>query len=155
MMGLSKTKTQRIENKVMTDILAASRKAFVTIGYTTQSYDQVDKRIKNITDFVFYPVIVGDDTLCRISVFKGSRPTVSSLLPDIRFFCEPMFAIYNTYEIVKPLNEGETSTEVFLPIKDNPAWIKYCRDRKMSDEKMLDESNKVTKMVVRKETSGN
>jgi hypothetical protein len=149
-MGLSSQKTKRIENKVVTDILAASRKAFVTIAYTTQTYDQVDKRIKNITDFVFYPVIIGDDTLCRVSVFKGSRPTISSLLPDIRFFCEPVFAMYNTYEIVKPLNEGVLSSELLLNISSNPAWIKYCKDKKYSDERIAKESEKITEMITKK-----
>jgi hypothetical protein len=149
-MGLSKQKTARIENKVVTDILAASRKAFVTIGYTTQSYDQVDKRIKNITDFVFYPIILGDNTLCRVSVFRGSRPSIGNIMPDIRFFCEPMFAIYNTYEIVKPLAEGELSQERLLPISSNPAWIKYCKDKKWTDEKILRESEGMTKIITKR-----
>lgn len=150
-MGFTTQKTKRIENKVITDILAASRKAFVTVAYTTQTYDQVDKRIKNITDFVFYPVIIGDNTLCRVSVFKGSRPTISSLLPDIRFFCEPMFAIYNTYEIVQPLNEGYISEEVMMPISSNPAWIKYCKDRGKTEEQIMKESENMTKMITKKE----
>jgi hypothetical protein len=149
-MGFSKQKTQKIENKVITDILAASRKAFVTIGYTSQTYDQVDKRIKNITDFVFYPVILGDNTLCKITVFKGSKPTVSAMLPDIRFFCEPMYAMYNTYEIVQPLEQGELSDEVLIPVNQNPAWIKYCKDRKMTDEAITRESEQMTKLIIRK-----
>jgi hypothetical protein len=149
-MGFGKTKTSRIENKVITDILSASRKAFVTIAYTTQSYDQVDKRIKNITDFVFYPIIIGDNTLCKMTVFKGSKPTVSSMLPDIRFFCEPMFAMFNTYEIVQPLTEGEVSSEQFLLISNNPAWIKYCKDRGRNDEQITKETGRMLKSITRK-----
>jgi hypothetical protein len=149
-MGFSKNKTTKIENKIVTDILAASRKAFVTIGYSAQTYDQVDKRIKNITDFVFYPVLIGDNTLCKVTVFKGSKPTVSAMLPDIRFFCEPMFAIYNTYEIVQPLEEGNLSEEIFIPITENPAWIKYCKDRKLTDEQITKESEQMLKLITRK-----
>lgn len=150
-MGFSKTRTQKIENKIVTDILAASRKAFVTVAYTTQTFDQVDKRIKQITDFVFYPVLVGDNTLCRMSVFKGSRPTIGTMLPDIRFFCEPMFAMYNTYEIIQPLLEGEVSEEKTQHPTENPAWIKYCRDRKMTDEQIARKTEAMLKNILRKE----
>jgi len=148
MLGYSKTKTTKIENKIVTDILSASRKAFVTIAYTTQTYGQVDKRIKDITDFVFYPIIIGEN-LCRVSVFKGSKPTVGTMLPDIRFYCEPIFAMYNTYEIVQPLEEEGVSEEILLPISENPAWIKYCKDKGMSDEQIKKESEQIAKMVMK------
>ena len=64
-----KKKGRQINNKVVTDILGASRKQGVTIAYSTQTLQQVDKRIRDITDFIFYPVLLGDNDLCRISVF--------------------------------------------------------------------------------------
>jgi hypothetical protein len=151
MLGMTARKTKKIENKIITDILAASRKAFVTVAYTSQTFDQVDKRIKTITDFVFYPVLLGDNTLCRMSVFKGSRPTIGTMLPDIRFYTEPMYAMYNTYEVIQPLEEGELSSEVVQPITENPAWIKYCKDRKMTDEQMQKFSEAIMKNILRKE----
>jgi hypothetical protein len=151
MLGKSQAGTTRIKNKVITDILAGSRKQGVTIAYTSQSFDQVDKRVRNITDFVFYPMLLGDNFMCRISVFRGNRASIGNMMPDIRFFAEPLFSAFNTYEVVEPLTEDDTCKELFVPISQNPAWLKYLADKGYTEERAFKESESVQKALTRPE----
>jgi hypothetical protein len=141
---------RKINNKVVTDILGASRKQGVTIAYSTQTLAQVDKRIRDVTDFIFYPVLLGDNDMCRVSVFRGPKASIGSMMPDIRFFTEPIFAMFNTHEIVEPLIEGEESPEMILPIETNPAWIKHLvKDKHIKMESIKTYSDKVLKSIAR------
>jgi hypothetical protein len=145
-----KKEGRKINNKVVTDILGASRKQGVTIGYSTQTLQQVDRRIRDVTDFIFYPVLLGDNDMCRISVFRGPRASIGSMMPDIRFFTEPIFAIYNTYEVVEPLIEGEESIEIKLPIDKNPALLKnLIKDRNFNNEQIKKYCEKIQKDILR------
>jgi hypothetical protein len=141
---------RKINNKVVTDILGASRKQGVTIAYSTQTLAQVDPRIRNVTDFIFYPILLGDNDMCRISVFRGPRASIGTMMPDIRYFTEPIFAMFNTHEIVEPLIEGDESVELVLPLHTNPALIRtLVKDRHFSDENIQRYCNKILKDILR------
>lgn len=154
LMGLSQAKTKRVSNKIITDILLASRKAFVTIAYTTQSFGQIDKRIRNITDFVCYPAISFDGQVTTMAVFRGNRPVATSVVDNVKFYNEPMFAIYNTYERIQELElEGKKNKEVFHDIIENPAWHKYLIDQGYNEERIAKETEKIAKLITKpKET---
>lgn len=149
--GLGKGETKRVTNKIITDILIASRKAFVTIAYTTQAFHQVDRRIRDITDFICLPQVSFDGQVTTMQVFKGSRPTLASKMPDIRYYNEPMFAIYNTYERIQDLNQEGRSKKVLQDIRENPAWIKYLMEKngkKQIVESIIEkESKKMLKAI--------
>jgi len=119
LLDISERERKRVKNKFITDILAASRKAFVTIAYTTQTIGQIDKRIRQVTDFVAYPIMKG--SICHVRFFIGPRPTAAAMDKDIRFPTEPFYALFNTYERVYPLEEGYVSQKTFYPIMKNPA----------------------------------
>lgn len=142
-MDVSEKERKKIKNKFITDILAASRKAFVTVIYSSQTLDQIDRRIRSVTDFTVYPMIKGDNYVCHARFFVGPRPNAYNIDKDIRFYCEPFFAMFNTYERVQPLDEGYESKEQFNPVEQNPAWIKYLKDRGIKDEDIKGECEAV------------
>jgi hypothetical protein len=132
-MDVKESVRKNIKNKVVTDILAASRKAFVTVIYTAQTIRQIDKRIRDVTDFTVYPLIRGENYMCHARFFAGTSSQAYSMDKDIRFFCEPFLSMFNTFERILPLEEGYTSEEIFQSIEINPAWVKYCLDRGMKE----------------------
>lgn len=144
---ITKREREHIKNKIITDILSASRKAFVTVIYTTQTVMQVDKRIRDVTDFTVYPIIKGDNYLCHARFFAGPNPTAYQMNKDIRFFCEPFFAMFNTYERIEPLDEGYVSEKIFQPIETNPAWVKYLRDKGYMDNQIIKHSLKIEELL--------
>ncbi len=46
-----------VSNEFVNDVLLASRKRGIHIFYTTQHYGQIDKRIRDITQYIIYPQI--------------------------------------------------------------------------------------------------
>jgi hypothetical protein len=125
--------TKNEKNRIVSSILLKSRKRGITIAYTTQSIHQVEKRIRDVTDFIAYPLMSVDNTWCRLEIFRGPKPSMGSRInPPLYFMCEPIYSCYNTYEEVQVITENEKEDEykeLFYPIIANPAWIKYLAER--------------------------
>lgn len=148
-MDVSDKEKKQIKNKMVTDILSASRKAFVTVCFTSQTIDQVDRRIRSITDFTVYPIIKGDNQEVEATVFLGPKPSAFNMERPIRFYCEPFMAMYNTYERIPSLEEFGTEEEKSLPIETNPAWVKYLTGRKFNTQQITDYSIRMTEMLLK------
>jgi hypothetical protein len=144
-----KSNVSKVKNRTVTNILSASRKASVTIAYTAQTFGQVDKRIRDVTDFICYPMILGDGFMCRVTVFKGSKAMIGNIMPDIRFYAEPIFSIYNTYEVVEELQQEGRTEEMVVPISQNPAWLKYLHDKGYDEAKILKQCAEMEKMITK------
>jgi len=68
--------------------------------------------------------------------------------PPIYFNCEPVFAIFNTYEEIKPIKEEDTPfQEEFHPIWENPAFIKYLRGKGLSDKQIMKECREIQRII--------
>lgn len=89
------------KNKVVSAILLKSRKRDVHICYTTQSFNQVDRRVRNITDFIAIPKLNPREDVCRVIVF-----TNPSLQPvkTYKFLTNPIFDLYDTTEEIDILD---------------------------------------------------
>lgn len=59
-------------NKMRTYVLGKSRKRKLDIGYTTQNLMQIDKRVRNVTDWVYAPYLPHNPEQC---VDCMTRPT--------------------------------------------------------------------------------
>lgn len=134
--------TKNEKNRLVSSILLKSRKRGITIAYTTQSIHQVEKRIRDVTDFIGYPLMSIDNSWCRLEIFRGPKASIATRInPPVYFLCEPVYAMFNTYEEVQSIENAEDNCEeVFYPIIANPAWIKYL------SEKGIKESEKVKKI---------
>lgn len=111
----------------------ASRKANVTVAYTCQLFSLIDKNIRNITDLLMKPQLSADHSYCKVEVYGLIEGKFLLPMQPFYYNCEPIYAIYNSYERVQDLvvSEDKEKSElkpVTIPITKNPAWKKYCRD---------------------------
>lgn len=138
------------KQRLISAILLKSRKRDITICYSTQSLQQINKRVRDITDFIAYPVISVDGTYCRMEIFRGPKPSISTRINPARYFnVEPVLAMFNTYEEIQAVNmEGEFQ-EKFFDIKENPAWLRYLKEQKhiTSDREIESWSTHIQKSV--------
>jgi hypothetical protein len=132
------------KQRLTTAILTKSRKRDLTICYTTQGIQQVNSRIRNITDFIAYPMMSIDDSYCRVEIFRGPRASMATRInPPIYFNCEPVYAIYNTYQEILPLEDNKTEEEIFSNIRENLAFAKYLKSKEKSDSEIIRYSNEI------------
>lgn len=73
-----------------------------------------------------------DNSYTRLEVFRGPVASMGSRInPPIYFLNEKIYAIYSTYEEVKPITtEDSKLEEQFLPIEENYAFIRYLQETK-------------------------
>lgn len=127
------------KNKVVADILLKSRKRDLTIAYTSQNVHQMDRRIRDVTDFVAYPMMSPDNSFCRLEIFRGCRPSFSNRVkPPLYFLCERVFPLYNTNEEIKPVDIEVVVSKLEKPkfnnICTNTAWMRYLAEKHITDK---------------------
>lgn len=127
------------KNKVVADILLKSRKRDLTIAYTSQNVHQMDRRIRDVTDFVAYPMMSPDNSFCRLEIFRGCRPSFSNRVkPPLYFLTEKIYALYSTYEEIAPVDIEKVITKLeppkFNPINMNEAWLRYLHEKGITDK---------------------
>jgi hypothetical protein len=89
------------KNKVISAILLKSRKRGINIGYTAQHLSQVDKRMRNITDFIALPQLTPNETECRLRIHHAVS---GQMIRMYRFKTAPIFQMYSTNEEIKDLS---------------------------------------------------
>lgn len=92
------------KNKFTTNILAKSRKRDIHIGYTTQNFHQIDKRIRDVTDFIAFPQLNKDETICRLEVMTLPQMTP---MKTYKFRTAELFKMFDTREEVEPFQTEE------------------------------------------------
>jgi hypothetical protein len=120
-------------------ILLGSRKAFVTVMYTTQNLAQVDPWVRRTTDLFIYPII--NNGILNIYFLSNpvSNPTLQQLYKystdkPLRVLVEPFYAMFNTYQRVPPLQDGyDDMVERVVNIRKNPALQRYIFIDKRKD----------------------
>ena len=143
----------RRKNEIINRILMASRKANVTLYYTTQLFSMIDKNIRNITDLLMKPQFGPAKAYCKVYVYGIIEGKFLQPMQPYYFIPQSIFPIYNTYEVASGIElEGESDEEELkpkiVPITKNPAWKKYCRDELGLDiegQEFIDYSKKVAK----------
>jgi hypothetical protein len=120
------------EHELISSILLKSRKRNLTIAFTTQSFHQVNLRIRDVTDFIAYPLMSVDNSYTRLEIFRGPRASMGTRInPPIYFTNEKVYALFNTYEEVKPISKEDSELqEQFFPIEENYAFIRYLQEQK-------------------------
>lgn len=140
--------SKEAKTRVISSILLKSRKRDITISYTAQSFHQITKRIRDVTDFIAYPLMSPDETTCKVVIFKGGDKPIPVNQPPIYFNCEPVYAMYNTYEEIKPIDPTKTKfKESFVHIRDNPAWTYHLQQKGFPLPKIAKYSNEIEKAV--------
>jgi len=90
-------------NRAIADILLRSRKRRISIGYTAQAFNQIDKRLRNITDLLVLPRMLRRNKLCILKFYDNppSRPVTI-----MKFKTDMYFKLYDTREEIERLNEN-------------------------------------------------
>lgn len=96
-------------NRIVSDIARRSRKRNLEYIYTSQTLDQIDKRIRKIQDFTGYPILSGDDSICKVVVFRSGYPKVSKYLHTFYYRTAFIFDVFDTNEEVFPLEDDYKS----------------------------------------------
>lgn len=103
-----------LQNKRVSDFFLQSRHTRSNIYYTTQYKDQVDKRIRRITDIdiVCENMFVdldhdGDDDLFKIMMMDRRLPDIPAR--ELRFYAKPIFEMFDSTERINPFVFGKKS----------------------------------------------
>jgi hypothetical protein len=111
---------------MVSSILLKSRKRSLTMAFTTQGIGQVVKRIRDVVDFVAYPIMSPDGRACKVIIMRGgsTRPTPINQ-PPLYFNCESVYAMYDTREEIQPIEDIDKAVfkEQFLNIYENKTFI--------------------------------
>jgi len=142
--GLDARMSRRKKNVVTANILGKSRKRSLTIVFTVQTLRQLDSRIRDVLDFVAYPVMNSDGSICRLYIWRGNKPK-GRPLKVLRFFTEDVYKHYNSREEVPELIDdtdeeglGEKEPEyIFVPSTKNPAWVEYLVRKRYGVKKLI------------------
>jgi|GEM_PF-2429852 len=128
------------ERKDLIDrILLGSRKAFVTVIYTTQNLAQIDPWIRRTTDLFIYPILYNGILNIYFLSNPVSNPTLEQLYKystdkPLRVLVEPFYAMFNTYERVTEIKDGsDEMIERVVNIRKNPALQRYIFIDKQKD----------------------
>jgi hypothetical protein len=108
-----------LQNKRVADFFLQSRHTRSNVYYTTQFKDQVDKRIRRITDIdlvcenlYFDSDGDGDDDMFRMTFTDRRQP---DLLPVSRvYYAKPIWDMYDSTERINPFVFGKKKTAEWL-----------------------------------------
>ena len=121
------------EHELISSILLKSRKRNLTIAFTTQSFHQVNLRIRDVTDFIAYPLMSVDNSYTRLEIFRGPRASMGTRInPPIYFTNEKVYAMFNSIlegekviffndEIlhIDSIEKVDPNNKIFVPCFDN------------------------------------
>ncbi len=107
-----------LQNKRVADFFLQSRHTGSNVYYTTQFKDQIDKRIRRITDIdiVCENVFIdsdhdGDDDIFKINMVDRRRPDTGSITKII--YAKPIFNLFDSTERINPFTFSK---------KDEKSW---------------------------------
>lgn len=93
-------KTSTRENELVSKILLRAGHEGFNVAYTTQRMRQVDVRLREITNFIFFPKMMLNNRICLVNVLKVNDDGTTSKLPHFRFKPHDIYPLYNTRERV-------------------------------------------------------
>jgi len=97
------------KNQIVGNFLLTSRKRGVNFAFTTQTFGQIDLRIRRVCDFIALPNLTVDEKICRLVIF--SNPSLQ-LVKMYKFKTAPIFELYDTHEVVDALPDEDESMDL-------------------------------------------
>jgi len=96
------------KNQVVGNFLLTSRKRGVNFAFTTQTFGQIDVRIRRVCDFIAMPQLTVDEKICRLMIF--SHPSLQ-FIKLYKFRTQPIFELFDTNEVVDALPDEDESMD--------------------------------------------
>lgn len=107
------------KNQVIGNFLLTSRKRGVNFAFTTQTFGQIDVRIRRVCDkdfvmqdfhkFIAMPQLTVDEKICRLMIF--SHPSLQ-FIKLYKFRTAPIFDLYDTNEVVDSLPDENADMDI-------------------------------------------
>jgi hypothetical protein len=95
------------KNRVTTNILLKSRKRGLTYCYSSQTLEQLNRRVRKVQDFTSYPILNPAESICKVVVFRTGFPNAGTYMKTFYFKTNLIFTLYDTNEEIQPLQDGE------------------------------------------------
>lgn len=92
------------KNQVIGNFLLTSRKRGVNFAFTTQTFGQIDVRIRRVCDFIAMPQLTVDEKICRLMIF--SHPSLQ-FIKLYKFRTQPIFELFDTKEVIDALPDED------------------------------------------------
>jgi hypothetical protein len=100
--------SRKASNKLVSDVLARSRKRHLIYIFTAQVIDTIDKRVRKVTDFTAYPMIIGkSENTVKSIIFRSAYPKSSNLMKTFYFDTWLPMSVYNSYEEVDMIDDTD------------------------------------------------
>jgi hypothetical protein len=99
------TKTKK--NQLTANILAKSRKRELTVAYTAQLLDQIEKRIRKVTDFTAYPLLNRGESITKVAIFRTGYPKAGTFMKYFYYKAETVKNLYDTNEEIDMVEESK------------------------------------------------
>lgn len=91
------------KNRFIAAILAKSRKRNLEILYTTQSFGQIDVRIRRLTDFILEPILTKSERVCSLYWYTRAGWFQGVPFKIMRFKTPLIWNMYDTHEEISLL----------------------------------------------------
>jgi len=107
--------SRKTSNKIVTDVLARSRKRHLVYIFTAQVIDMIDKRIRKTTDFVSYPMLFRGESTCKCLIFRTGYPRNANYMKTFYFNTAIPFSIFNSNEEVDMVDDTDSEDPIPEP----------------------------------------
>jgi len=107
------------KNKIISTVLLQSRHIDCDIGFTAQSFHQIDRRIRHVTDFIIRPMLNKSETKCTLFWYSKASAKPAKIM---RFSTGNVFPLYKS--------TGRDS--IISQLKDDPDKKKQDKNLKRS-----------------------
>jgi hypothetical protein len=98
------------KNRVVTNILLKSRKRGLTYCYTSQTLEQLNRRVRKVQDFTAYPILNANETICKVVVFRTGYPNTGTY----------MKTFYYKTDLFKTFYDHREEVQLIKEVDDNP-----------------------------------
>lgn len=107
---LSKTK----KNMITSNILAKSRKRHLTVCFTAQLPDQIEKRIRKVQDFSAYPMLNRQETIAKVAIFRTGYAKAGTFMKHFYYKADVTMSFFDTDEEIDMVDESKEPMQLIF-----------------------------------------
>lgn len=107
------------KNRVVTNILLKSRKRGLTYCYTSQTLEQLNRRVRKVQDFTAYPILNANETICKVVIFRTGYPNNGTYMKTFYFKTDLVKTFYDHTEEVQMIREIDENPETGVVFQED------------------------------------
>ena len=114
------------KTRFASSILLRSRKRILEYVFTSQIVDLLDKRVRKVLDFIAYPILNVNETICKLLIFRGNKVKPQTYLKTIYFKTQGVYELYDTNEEIDMDDEDKKADIIVFQENYNPKHGYFC-----------------------------